>query len=330
MSKYLAIVVLILCSFSAWSQDSTTPVPVDTSTPPPVVRKTQPRPRIVHKDTTAVSDSLMVSDSLRARESVYTPVHRPTISLFSYHADTPFFAHHPAFRFTDPVHYTITIKKWQGKEAIFYSIIALLLFFALIRNGFYRYLQDLFRTYFQTTVNQKQAKEHLLQNPLPSLLLNLFFVLSIGMFLALMLQYYKLGTELNFWVLYFYCILGLVAIYGVKYISLKLFGWIFQVSEAIESYIFIVFTTNKIIGICLLPFLVMLAFTYGLVNQTAMTLSIIVVLGLLAYRFFLSYVAVRRQISISFLHFFLYLCAFELIPLLLINKLLFRFLGERT
>jgi hypothetical protein len=35
-------------------------------------------------------------------------------------------------------------------------------------------------------------------------------------------------------------------------------------------------------------------------------------------------------VRISLFHFFLYLCAFEIIPLLLINKLLFRFLGETS
>ena len=81
-------------------------------------------------------------------------------------------------------------------------------------------------------------------------------------------------------------------------------------------------------GISLLPFLVLLSLTYGAVSQSAMILSIIVVLGLLVYRMFLSYVSVSRIIRLSLFHFFLYLLAFELIPLLLINKLLFRFLGE--
>jgi hypothetical protein len=226
--------------------------------------------------------------------------------------------------------YSITIKQWQGKEAIFYSIVALLVFFALVKNGFSRYLADLFKTYFRTGLNQKQAKEQLLQNPLPSILLNLFFVLSIGMFLALLLQYFKLGLDYNFWWLYLYCIIGLVGIYAVKFISLKIFGWILQVSDSTDAYIFIVFTTNKIIGILLLPFLVVLAFTYGVVSQAAMSLSIMVVLALIVYRFFLSYVSIRRQLRVSFFHFLIYLLAFEVIPLLLINKLLFSFLGETS
>jgi hypothetical protein len=253
---------------------------------------------------------------------------RPGITLFKQQKDTSFLAIHSFFRFTDPMRYSITIKKWQGKEAIFYSMIALLLFFGLIRNGFSRYVGDLFKTYFRTTVNQKQTKEQLLQNPLPSLLLNLFFVLSIGMFLALLLQYFKLGLDFNFWWLYLYCVLGLIAIYLTKFVTLKFLGWIFQVAESTNAYIFVVFTTNKVLGIVLLPFLLMLAFTQGVVSQAVMSLSIMVVFGMMAYRFFLSFVSIRRQIHVGFFHFLLYLLAFEIIPLLLINKLLFSFLGE--
>src|SRR4029078_237825 len=126
----------------------------------------------------------------------------------------------PFFRFTDPLEYSITLKQWGGKEAIFYSMIALLLFFALIKNGFYRYIQDLFRIFLRTTVKQRQIRDQMLHSPLPPLLMNIFFVLSGGMFLALMLQYYGLASEINFWLLFVYCAIGLVGIYGIKYLSL--------------------------------------------------------------------------------------------------------------
>lgn len=314
---------MALCSLDLWSQDSPVTVEADTALQRPA-SSPAPRQAVVKRNTSVIRDSTPVIDSAL----LFVKMDRPTISLFKLKLDTPLFANHPFFRFTAPMRYSVTLKKWEGREAIFYSIIVLLIFFALIKNSFYRYLQDLFRTYFETTLKQKQIKEQLLQNPLPSLVLNLFFALSGGMYLALVLQYFQLALKFNFWLLYLYSVLGLIIIYALKFVSLKFFGWIFQLSEAIDSYIFIVFTTNKIIGMSLLPFLVMLALTYGVVNKAAMSLSIIVALGLTAYRFFLSYVSVRKLINLSFFHFLLYLCAFELIPLLLINKLLFRFLRE--
>jgi hypothetical protein len=313
---------MLLFGTSAWAQDSVEqviPPPPDTAAALPPVRKPVVRRPFVRK-----VDSTLIRDSL-ARMAIRPASPRKPVAI-----DTLVFTQHPFYSFTNPIRHSVTLKQWHGKEAIFYSIIALLLFFAVIRNGFNRYIQDLFKIFFRTTVNQRQVKEQLLQSPLPSFFLNIFFLLSIGMFLALLLQYFKLGTEYNFWLLFVYCILGLMGIYALKFVSLKLLGWIFQVSEAADAYIFIVFTTNKVIGIALLPFLVLLAFTYGTINQAAMSLSIFLVIGLLAYRFFLSYLSVYRQVRINFFHFLLYLCAFELVPLLLINKLLFSLLGERS
>jgi hypothetical protein len=332
MRGCFVLILTVLCSLNLWSQDSGVSTAIDTAMQAPVRRPPAQRPRLIKRDTLSAIDSSVLRDSSILRDSVYIPTKEqgPDISLFKNQNDTSFLLLNPFFRFTDPLRYSITIKKWQGKEAIFYSMVALLIFFALIKNGFNRYLQDLFKTYFRTTVKQKQTKEQLLQNPLPSLLLNLFFVLSTGLFLALLLQYFKLGLEFNFWLLYLYCVLALVAIYAVKFISLKFFGWVFQVTESTDAYIFIVFATNKLIGISLLPFLVLLAFTRGVVNEAAMSLSIMVVFGLIAYRFLLSYLSIRKQLRISFFHFLLYLFAFEIIPLLLINKLLFSFLGETS
>jgi hypothetical protein len=81
-----------------------------------------------------------------------------------------------------------------------------------------------------------------------------------------------------------------------------------------------------VIGIFLLPFLVLIAFTSGGLYQVAMVLSWCVIGSLFIYRFFLSFSAVRNQIKVRPFHFLLYLLAFEIAPLLLIYKLLLHFL----
>ncbi len=309
MVKYILFLMLVSAGLMTYAQDTS---------PDTTSRVVRPQRQIIRNPAPVKVPRYLTP--FRVPDSIYMGSR--------INPDSAVLASHPYFRFTSPVRYSITIRKWEGKETIFYAIIALLLFFALIRNGFTRYISDLFKIFLRTTVKQRQIKEQLVQSPLPSLLLNIFFLLSGGMFLALLLHHYQLGLDFDFWELFFYCVTGLLAVYAVKFISLKLLGWIFQVSDSIDSYIFVVFTTNKVIGMALVPFLVILGFTQGLVNSTAMTLSIMVVLGLFAYRFFLSYSTLHRQIHISIFHFFLYLCAFEIAPLLLINKLLFRFLGE--
>lgn len=213
-------------------------------------------------------------------------------------------------------------KEFKGKELLFYTLIALLLFFAFIRFSFSKYLTDLFRVVFRTTLKQRQIGEQLIQTPLPSLLLNFFFLITTSLYINFILQHYYLVGEYNFWLLYFYCFIALLVIYMIKFLSLKLSGWLFNISETTDGYIFIVFMINKIIGIYLLPFLVLIAFTDHNIYQVSFALSYLGIFALLAYRIILSYGLVSNQIRVNPFHFFLYLCAFEIVPLLMIYKAL--------
>jgi hypothetical protein len=147
------------------------------------------------------------------------------------------------------------------------------------------------------------------------------------MFAALVLQHYGLGLQFNFWLLYVYCVIALAGIYLVKFVLLKFMGWVLGASDAADTYIFVIFSTNKIMGIALLPVLLVLGFNQGTISQVVVTLGLFIIAGLFAYRFFLSYISIHRQVQVRFFHFLIYLAAFEIVPLLLINKLLFRFLS---
>lgn len=218
-------------------------------------------------------------------------------------------------------------KTFHGKETLFYVVLALLLFFALLRNAFAKYFSDLFRVFFRTTMKQRQIRDQLMQTPLPSLLFNFFFVASAGLYLNFLLfDYLKYRPVENFWTLYLYVVLGLAAIYFAKFISLKLVGWIFNVRKAADSYIFVVFIINKVLGVFLLPFVVLLAFAQEPLYSIALLLSWVGLAGLFLYRYMLGWAAARNEVRFNLFHFLLYIAAFEVAPLLLIYRvLIFRF-----
>ena len=231
--------------------------------------------------------------------------------------------HHPFFSFNTPaVHSRSDIKKFRGKEMLFYVVVILVIIFALLKLGFSKYFNDLFRVFFRTTLKQRQIKEQLMQTPLPSLVFNGFFVACAGLYITFMLHYFQITPVHNFWLLYLYCCIGLSVIYFVKFIGLIICGWLFNMRKAADSYIFIVFIINKVIGISLLPFVALIAFTDGAVYEIALVLSWCCVGGLFLYRFILGFAAIRNEVRFNLFHFFLYLCAFEIAPLLLIYKLL--------
>ena len=83
-------------------------------------------------------------------------------------------------------------KQFQGKEILFYVIIVLLDSFWTFKTlAFAKYFNDLFRVFFRTTLKQRQIKEQLMQTPLPSLMFNVFFVASAGLYINFLFHYFR-------------------------------------------------------------------------------------------------------------------------------------------
>jgi hypothetical protein len=103
----------------------------------------------------------------------------------------------------------------------------------------------------------------------------------------------------------------------------------FNIRSAADTYIFIVFLVNKMLGIYLLPALLLMAFAKPPFLTILITLTYFFIVVLFIYRFIIAYRPVRNEIKLSRFHFFIYLCAFEIAPLLLIYKVLLIFV-ERS
>jgi hypothetical protein len=207
-----------------------------------------------------------------------------------------------------------------SKEILFYGMVFLVMLFALVRLSFNKYFTDLFRLFFRTTLKQRQLSEQLVQAPLPSVFLNLFFLINAGLYLSFWIDHSRANPFASFWWLLLYVTLGLTFSYLIKFAWLKISGWLFNVPNAVESYIFLVFLINKMLGILLLPILFVLAFSGEQLFPVALTISWCLIGALLGYRIFLSYQLIRRQIKVSGLHFLLYVLGFEISPLLVLYK----------
>ena len=316
--KHLKLLLFFICLYPVAifaqvdsSNSQTDSLRKDTLRPKPRPKKITDSTRIATRaifkiDSLKIKDSLRIIDSLRSAQQASDSLKRKLPE-----------GHTPAQILKEG-----DKKLFQGKEYLFYYIIFLLILFGLLRRAFAKYFYDLFRVFFKTTLKQRQTQEQLLQSSLASVFMNSFFVLSAGLYVNFVLQYFHLVISDNFWLQYVYCIGALAAIYLVKFIGLKITGWLFNVSNTTDSYTFIVFIINKMLGIFLLPFLLVLAFANDPLYSYSMFISWIGLGLLLVYRFILSYSAVRKDVKLNSFHFILYILGFEVIPLLLIYKLL--------
>ena len=238
-------------------------------------------------------------------------------------------AANPVFNFFGkPVAEKFELHRPNSKDTLFYLLLGILFYFAIVRIFFEKYFNNLLTLFFRVSLRQQQIREQVLQTPLPSLLLNGLFVFTAGLYACNLLHNTPFGHSIGFWILYLDCMVVLAIVYLVKFLVLKFCGWVFNISRATDIYIFIVFLVNKIVGIFLLPFLILITFSGPEMRDILITISLTMIFVLLCYRVFASYRPVRNEIKLTPFHFFLYLCAFEIAPLLLIYKVLLAYLEK--
>jgi hypothetical protein len=219
-----------------------------------------------------------------------------------------------------PVAIVAKAKKDSSSNTAFYLLVSLFFVLALIKFFFARYFSNLFRVFFNTSLRQSQLTDQLLQAKLPSLFFNIFFILSGGFYIYfLLLQYHFIGA-VSQWYLLPACILTLGIVYMVKYSSLKFTGWVTGHSQVTDTYVFVIFLIAKIMGVMVIPFIVLMAFSDTLIAQSSALISLLLIGFLLLLRFFRSYGLIQNQLKVSRFHFFLYIIGVEIIPLLLIYK----------
>lgn len=227
-----------------------------------------------------------------------------------------------------PVAMVNKIKSSKSPDNLFYIFAVTGIILGFFRFFYIRYFNNLFRVFFNASLRQSQLTDQLLQAKLPSLLFNIVFVLTGGVYVYLLLRYYHWVSSNNFWLVIFYCCLSLGGIYLIKFISLKFTGWLTGYKEITNTYVFIIFLINKILGILLLPFAVIIAFAMPALSTAAVIISLLFIGLMFLLRFFRSYGLLQHQLKVSRFHFFLYVAGIEIVPVLLIYKALVLLLSK--
>jgi hypothetical protein len=211
-------------------------------------------------------------------------------------------------------------RKQNLQDGIFYTMLIVIALLAFFRFFYVRYFNNLFRVFFNTSLRQSQLTDQLLQAKIPSLFFNIISVISGGLFIYFLLQYFEWVTESKPLTLITICSLGVAAVYLFKFLTLKFTGWVTGYKEITNTYIFIIFLINKILGILLLPFIVLMAFSIPVLIKVSVVIAILLAALMFLLRFFRSYGLLQHQLKISKPHFFMYIIGIEILPVLLIYK----------
>ena len=257
------------------------------------------------------------------KDSVVVPVHK--VNALTWQQDTAFnrfFFNKKLPKNKQSVYAINVVRQPAHEDEQFYILAGLLLFTGIVRAAFPKYFITIFQLFFQSAQRQRQSKENIAQDVLPSFLLNLIFIFSGGLLLTAFIKNNDFLRPIPFLLLWMYACAALSVVYIVKSLFITFFGWSFGAEEPAANYRSIVFLVNKIAGLFFIPLLLLLTYSNGSGFTVLTTIVIVVISILLLYRYIVSLSMAGKKLNINPVHFFLYLCAVEILPLLVTYKAL--------
>jgi hypothetical protein len=220
-----------------------------------------------------------------------------------------------------PVFFIQKERTVVGKEFLFYSIFVIILILGIFKTFYRGYFNNLFRVFFNTSLRQSQLADQLLQAKLPSFILNIFFTISMGVYLWLLLKNFHPVSIVSNQMLLPLCIAVIAVLYFLKFCLLKFMGWLSDIRETTDNYIFVIFLVNKIMGIILVPFIILLAFSMPSWTNSVARISVLVLALFFLSRYVKSYGVNQKKVSVHPFHFLIYIVGAEILPLFIFYKL---------
>jgi hypothetical protein len=148
------------------------------------------------------------------------------------------------------------------------------------------------------------------------ILLYLIFFINGSIFIYLIQKYFTAQEGLKIWSL---CLLALSLVYIIRYVMMMMFGGIFPVKNEVSFYNYAIIVFNILFGIIVFPINIISIY---MPEYTKVSIITGVVLFIIFYiiRSLRGITVSLFSISQGIIPFFIYLCTFEIAPILLIIR----------
>lgn len=203
---------------------------------------------------------------------------------------------------------------------LFFTLFILLGLFAGIRNYFGSLLMQTLESSVSFQVATRIFNDNSVLLKQLDNTLYVFYILSTG--LLLYVVEIRFGLEpygISGGLLYLFNLAFLMILFMSRVILVYTTGFIFDKIDTFREYLYNVFIFNKILGVFVLPLLLFVIYTDGILNVVFHWIALTAVMAILLMRLIRGFVfSFRRGVSIFYM--FLYLCALEMAPLILLYR----------
>lgn len=212
----------------------------------------------------------------------------------------------------------------------FFLFIIILAIPAVFRFVNPSYFNNILVAYKKPNISARQLKDQLSQNSLASMVMDSFFCLVLSLFsYAILSKQFNIADLLfgtSRWLFFLIIVAFWALLYFFKKIFLQLLGFLFKSEEAFETFTFNIFLLNRVMAFVLMPLVALLLFGPANWQQPVLLISVLVIVFFFIQRYIRSAATFNYLFKYSKFLFFIYLCASEVMPILILAKALSDFL----
>lgn len=202
----------------------------------------------------------------------------------------------------------------------FAYLFVLLGFFAWIRMYYGNILMQTIQASANFQVATRMFKDNsILQKQLDNILYSFYFLSVAFLFYLAQTRLHRLPYGLSAGKLYLFNLVLLVGVFLTRIVLVNLSGFLFNRTLVFREYLYNAFIFNKLLGVAILPLLLFMVYTTGLIQEIFHWLALVLVSLIVAMRIIRGVVFSFKK-DILLFYMFLYLCALEIVPLALLYK----------
>ncbi len=211
----------------------------------------------------------------------------------------------------------LLVKYNQASEWMFYAFLALFFVLAWVRKEYPKRYARLFKSFFSQQSMFQVMREELVYSHRASIALTVVFVFSGSMFLTLLGMYFGYSWSMadEKYMQFFIWAAFILSVYVVRWVFSGIVALLLDDTSYIRTHLFLISINNKVIGLVLLPLSLMASYLSIGVGIKIIYIGIGLWLLIFVYRL-IKEIILSREFKIPLLYFILYLCAFEIWPLI--------------
>ncbi len=201
-------------------------------------------------------------------------------------------------------------------------ILLVLIVYTWIRIFYSKFFSQMIQAFINTNLANQIVRDENIFVQRASVYLSIVFNLVSALLLYLVSVHFNwsLGAIGLGFSRYLFFVILVSATYAIKFLALKICGWLFEHEREMATYIFNIFLINNLLGMALLPFICIYAYNENLSFSWLLTIPLILAIAAYCWRIFRG-IQIGLGISpFSPLYLFLYLCALEIAPLMILLR----------